>query len=55
MSQKPNGQNALRAEAETKLARAISARDEAPHRPAEELLHELQVNKIELPRAAAGH
>ncbi len=46
MSKQPNGPDPLRAKAETQLARA-PAEDGTP-RPAEELLHELQVYQVEL-------
>ncbi|TXT27403.1 MAG: diguanylate cyclase/phosphodiesterase with PAS/PAC sensor(s) [Gallionellaceae bacterium] len=46
MSRKPNQPDALRAGAEARLARAPLA--ETCSRPAEELLHELQVHQIEL-------
>lgn len=46
MSTKPNGPDPLRTKAEMQLARTFET-DEAP-RPAEELLHELQVCQVEL-------
>lgn len=46
MSKQPNGPDQLRTKAETQLARAPEA--EGTPRPAEELLHELQVYQVEL-------